>query len=89
MMKFERHMPIFAPMADVLGITRQVAISAFQFGDGLCNLVIPTDGLLMGSLGMVGLRYDKWLKFAAPEVFICLAYAIVFLIITTSIGWVG
>ena len=80
-------MPLMAPLADVLGITRQVAISAFQFGDGLSNVLVPTSGLMMGSLGMANIPYNKWLKFAVPVTGILAGAAMVFLFITTLIGW--
>lgn len=80
-------MPIMAPAADILGITRQVAISAFQFGDGLCNVLIPTSGLLMGCLGIARVPYDKWLKFAFPVTMILSACSAVFLVIATLLGW--
>lgn len=80
-------MPLMAPMADILGITRQVAISAFQFGDGLCNVVIPTSGLLMGCLGIARVPYQKWLKFAVPITLIMSVFACIFLVIMNAIGW--
>ena len=43
-------MPIMAPLADLVGLTRQMAVLAFQFGDGFSNMVIPTSGILMASL---------------------------------------
>lgn len=80
-------MPLMAPAADVLGLTRQVAISAFQYGDGLCNVVIPTSGLLMGSLGAAKVPFDKWLKFSAPVTFLAAIAASAFIIVMTMIGW--
>lgn len=57
-------MPIMAPLADVVGIERQVAVLAFQFGDGFANLLFPTNIVLMAILGMAGIPYDRWFKFA-------------------------
>src|SRR3712207_7931622 len=45
-------MPIMAPLSDLLGVTRQVAVLAFQLGDGFTNLIVPTSGLLMAILGV-------------------------------------
>ena len=56
-------MPIMAPLADILGVSRQTAVLAFQFGDGLSNSLWPTSGILMASLGIAGIPYEKWLKF--------------------------
>ena len=48
-------MPLMVPLADLTGITRQVAVQAFQFGDGLSNCIVPTAGTIMGSLGIAGI----------------------------------
>lgn len=56
-------MPIFAPLADVIGITRQTAVLAFNFGDGFCNYILPTSTALMGTLGATDIPYDRWMKF--------------------------
>lgn len=81
-------MPIMAPMADVLGITRQVAVSAYQLGDGLCNVLIPTTSLLMGTLGIAHVPFNKWERFAAPVTGIFCLVAAAFLVFMTVIGWV-
>lgn len=59
-------MPILAPLSDLIGISRQVTILAYQVGAGLCELVTPTNGALMAVIAAAPLRYDKWLKFALP-----------------------
>ena len=59
-------MPIMAPVADLTGITRQVAVQAFQFGDGFTNCVIPTSGVLMGVLGVAGISYEKYVRWYMP-----------------------
>ena len=56
-------MPIFAPMADTLDMTRQTAILAFNFGDGFCNYILPTSTALMGTLGATDIPYERWMKF--------------------------
>jgi uncharacterized ion transporter superfamily protein YfcC len=56
-------MPLMAPLADIVGITRQTAVLAFQLGDGLTNLIIPTSASLIGCLGAVKLDWATWLKF--------------------------
>lgn len=56
-------MPIFAPLADGIGLTRQVAVLAFNFGDGFCNYILPTSTALMGILGASDIPYDKWMSF--------------------------
>ena len=59
-------MPIMAPLADLVGVSRQVAVLAFQFGDGFSNILIPTQYVLLGALAMGGVPYDRWLRFILP-----------------------
>ncbi len=56
-------MPIMAPLADIVGVTRQVAILAFQLGDGFTNLIVPTSGALIGTLGVARLDWVVWARF--------------------------
>ncbi len=58
-------MPIMAPLADALGLSRQVACLAFQFGDGLSNLLWPTGGCVI-VCGLADIPYEKWLKWFLP-----------------------
>jgi len=59
-------MPIMAPLADLVGVSRQVAVLAYQFGDGFSNILIPTQYVLLGVLAMAGVPYDRWLRFILP-----------------------
>lgn len=54
--------PIIAPLADLVGITRQVAVQAFSFGDGFSNMLYPTNAVLMIALGLTVVSYPKWFK---------------------------
>lgn len=56
-------MPIMGPLADLIGMTRQTAVLAFNFGDGFCNYILPTSTALMGILGASNIPYDRWMKF--------------------------
>lgn len=58
-------MPIMAPLADLLGLNRDVAVLAFQFGDGLSNIVWPT-GFAAIMAGLAGVKVEKWWKFIVP-----------------------
>ena len=53
-------MPIMAPFSDLIGLSRQATILAFQFGDGFTNMITPTSGVLIGCLGMARIPYHKW-----------------------------
>jgi uncharacterized ion transporter superfamily protein YfcC len=79
-------MPLMAPLADVLGLTRQTAVFAFTCGDGFSNMVIPTSGILMAMLGLAHIPYDRWLRFVLPLLLQLLAVAAVFLAIAVVIG---
>ncbi len=59
-------MPILAPLADLLGMSRQVVVLAYQYGAGLCDIVTPTNGALMAILAAAGVRYEAWMRFAGP-----------------------
>ena len=59
-------MPLLVPLSDLLGLSRQVTVLAFQYGAGLCELITPTNGTLMAMLAATGVRFEQWLKFAAP-----------------------
>ena len=57
-------LPILVPLADLLGLSRQVAVLAYQYGAGLCELLTPTNGALMAMLAAAGVGYERWLGFA-------------------------
>lgn len=80
-------MPIMAPLADVVGIERQVAVLAFQFGDGLSNIIIPTNVVLMAILGAAGIPYDRWLRFIWPLMLKLLVLASLALVVAVWIGY--
>jgi uncharacterized ion transporter superfamily protein YfcC len=59
-------MPMLVPLSDLLGLSRQVVVLAYQYGAGLCDLITPTNGALMAILASGGVSYEKWIKFTAP-----------------------
>ena len=56
-------MPIMAPLADLVGVERQVAVVAYQLGDAFTNFIVPTSGCLLGALAAAKLDWGKWAKF--------------------------
>ena len=58
-------MPVFAPLADVVGVSREVIVNAYQYGQGVFAFINPT-GLILASLTVVNVGFDKWLKFIMP-----------------------
>lgn len=79
--------PLFVPVADVLGITRQVMCLAFQLGDGLTNFVTPVSAVLAAALSMSGVDLRQWWRYVLPYTGLTFVIAIVALTILQSIGW--
>ncbi len=80
-------MPIMAPIADIVGVSRQVAVLAYQMGDGFMNMIVPTNAVLMGILGMCGIPYNKWFKFIAPLMVKLLIAGSISLVVAVMIGY--
>ncbi len=78
-------MPLMAPLSDVLGLTRQTAVFAFTCGDGFSNTVIPTSGILMASLGLGRVPYDRWLRFMGPLLLQLLVVAAIFMAVAVAV----
>lgn len=79
-------MPIMAPLADVVGVSRQVAVLAFQFGDGFTNILVPTNPVIIGMLAIAGVPYDRWLRFVMPFMLKVWAVAAVALVAAVWLG---
>jgi uncharacterized ion transporter superfamily protein YfcC len=80
-------MPIMAPISDVIGLTRQTAVFAFQCGDGFSNTIVPTSGILMAMLSLAKIPYQKWLKFVLPLFLQLMVIAAIFLAIAVVVGY--
>ena len=80
-------MPLMAPLADLIGITRQTAVFAFTCGDGFSNMIIPTSGVLMAVLSLAKVPYVKWVKFVLPIFLICMVLSFIFLAIAVAIDY--
>lgn len=72
--------PIMAPLADTVGLPRDVIVSAYQFGQGLISFITPT-GLILATLAMVDVTYNKWLKFIMPLMIIVAVFAAALLLV--------
>ena len=79
-------MPLLVPLSDLLDISRQVTVLAYQYGAGLCSLLTPTDGALMAVLAASGVRYDQWLKFAVPLYLALMALGALAIAVAMGIG---
>ena len=80
-------MPIMAPISDIVGVTRQVAVLAYQMGDGLMNMIVPTNAVLMGILGICGIPYGRWLRFIWPLMALLLALGSVTMVAAVWVGY--
>lgn len=74
-------MPVMSPLADTVGVGREVVVNAYQYGMGLFAFINPT-GLILASLAIVKVGYDKWLKFVMPLVIILTITTIIFLTVS-------
>ena len=80
-------MPLMAPLADIAGVSRQVAVLAFQLGDGLTNIIVPTSAALMGTLGAARLDWGKWFSFIIKFQLIMFGLASVFIITAVLVNF--
>jgi uncharacterized ion transporter superfamily protein YfcC len=80
-------MPIMAPIADIVGVSRQVAVLAYQIGDGFMNMIVPTNAVLMGILGICGIPYERWFRFIWPLMLQLLLAACVTIVIAVLVGY--
>ena len=80
-------MPLMAPLADLVGISRQVAVLAFQLGDGFTNMIIPTNAVLIGALSLAGIPWSRWAKWVLPLEIVLFALGLVVLGVAVSIGY--
>ena len=74
--------PIMAPFADMVGVSRQAMVLAFQFGDGFTNMVTPTSGVLVAALAMARIPYAKWVKWIWKGVAVLLVLGLLLLLTT-------
>ena len=80
-------MPILAPLADLIGITRQTMVLAFQLGGSWMNMVIPTDPVTIAAIGFARIAYPKWLKWMLPLLIMMYLLSFLFLIPPYLMKW--
>jgi len=76
--------PIMAPFSDLVNLSRQATVMAFQFGDGFTNMITPTSGVLIGVLGVAKIPYEKWVKWVTPFIIILMILGLLLLIPTVT-----
>jgi uncharacterized ion transporter superfamily protein YfcC len=77
-------MPIMSQFSDLIGVSRQATVMAFQFGDGFTNMITPTSGVLIGVLGVAKIPYDKWVKWITPFMIVLIILGFLLLIPTVT-----
>jgi uncharacterized ion transporter superfamily protein YfcC len=81
--------PVMAPFADLIGVSRQAMVLAFQFGDGFTNLITPTSGVLIASLAMARVPYAQWVRFIWKYVLVLILAGFVLLLPTVLFPLAG
>jgi uncharacterized ion transporter superfamily protein YfcC len=79
-------MPVLVPMSDLIGLSRQVVVLAYQYGAGLAELLTPTNGALMAVTAAAGVKYGEWLEFAIPLFAALLGLSAVAIVVAIVIG---
>ena len=82
-------MPIMAPFSDLIGISRQTTVMAFQFGDGFTNMITPTSGVLIATLGVARIPWEKWVRFIWKFILILMVVGALLLIPTVTMSLNG
>jgi len=80
-------MPILTPLSDLMGISRQVTVLAYQYGAVNMDLIVPTNGALMAILAIGGISYDQWLRFIWKPALILFAVAAVAILVALQMGY--
>ena len=81
--------PIMSPFSDLVGVSRQAMVLAFQFGDGFTNMITPTSGVLMAALAMARVPYEKWVKWIWKGVLVLLVLGLLLLLPTVLMPIAG
>jgi uncharacterized ion transporter superfamily protein YfcC len=79
-------MPVLVPLSDLLGLSRQVTVLAYQFGAGLCDMITPTNGALMAIIAYAKVGYEEWLGFCLPRYLALMALGAVTIGVAIAIG---
>jgi uncharacterized ion transporter superfamily protein YfcC len=76
--------PVLSPLADLLGMQRQVMVLTYQYGAGLCELLTPTNGALVAILTAAGVSYERWIRITIS--FLLILAGLSFLAIVTAVA---
>ena len=81
--------PIMAPFSDMVGVSRQAMVLAFQFGDGFTNMITPTSGVLVAALAMARIPYADWVRWIWKGVLVLLVLGLLLLLPTALLAIPG
>jgi uncharacterized ion transporter superfamily protein YfcC len=80
-------MPLMAPLSDLVGVSRQTAVLAFQMGDGFTNMIIPTNAVLMGVVALAGVPWSQWARWVLPLQILLFVVGLTALFVAVSVGY--
>ena len=80
-------MPIMAPLADMVGVTRQTATLAFQLGDGISNIFTPTSGYFMAALALAKIPWEKWVRWILPLIGLQYLLGAILVVVAHMMNW--
>jgi uncharacterized ion transporter superfamily protein YfcC len=80
-------LPILVPLADLVGVTRQTSVLAYQLGDGFSNIFTPTSGYFMAALALAGVSWPRWARFMWPLQLLWLAAGLALLFVAHAFRW--
>ncbi len=79
-------MPVLVPVSDLLGLSRQVTVLAYQMGGGMCDLITPTNGALMAILAAAKIGYEQWFAFVIKYYLSVMALGAVSIVAAIALG---
>jgi uncharacterized ion transporter superfamily protein YfcC len=79
-------LPILVPLSDLLGLSRQVTVLAYQYGAGLLNLLVPTNGALLAMIALSGVPFERWLRFALKILALLLLWSAIGIAVGIAVG---
>ena len=79
-------LPVIIPLADLLGLSRQMVVLAYQYSGIVSSLITPSSGALLAMLAVAGVSYGKWLRFMAVPFVLLLALALAAIVIGVELG---
>lgn len=79
--------PIMAPLGDIIGVSRQSTVLAYQLGDGFTNAIFPTSAILMAGLSIAKIPYNKWVRWVLPLMGFWIVIGIIFMIVSVLINY--